>query len=117
MQRDIYDRSTYDAAQHLEVARKYFEADWKYHGALDEVERYSTDDEAKRECDEARAMWREAFAIMAEWETTFDCVNMSEDEYRDLMNGIAFDQYEAQQEGAILSHYEGGHDDDGCTIR
>ena len=117
MQRDIYDRSTYDAAQHLEAARKYFEADWKYHEALDEVERYPTDDEAKRECDEARVTWRKAEAAMAEWETTFECVNMSEDEYRDLMNGIAFDQYEAQQEAAILFHYEGGHDDEGCTIR
>ena len=116
MARNIHDRSTYDAAQHLKAARDYYTACIWFNEVYAEWNRYR-DTEGEHELETATRCRDIAEAQMEDWERTLECVNMSDDEYRDLMNGIAFDEYEAQQEEAHLFHYEGGHDDEGCTIR
>ena len=117
MQRDIYDRSTYDAAQHLAAGSEYFQADCAHHEALKDVAQYPDDDEARRECNEAWSRRFKAWEIMRGWEVTLRCVNMDEYEYAVMRSSDGLAAHEAQQEEAHLSHYEGGHDDDGCTIR
>lgn len=110
MERDIYDRSTYDAAQHLAAGSEYFQADCKHHEAAKILCKihHGDDTVARRRCNEAWSRRFKAWDIMRGWEITLQCVNMSEDEYRDLRYQVAaernddaeldrIDEYEAQQ--------------------
>jgi len=116
MERNIHDRSTYDAAQHLKAARDYYTACMRFDEVYAEWDRYR-DTEGEHDLETASRHRNVAEAQMEDWEWTFECVNMSDDEYRQHLNDLAMGDHEAQQEEAHLFHYEGGHDDEGCTIR
>ena len=86
--RDIYDRSTYDAAEHLAAARSLILAQEDYdnvkaHGRV-YGENSAAEDDRWNKVEAAREVYED-------WEQTYHCVQMTKDQYLAYLSDLALD--------------------------
>ena len=85
--RDIYDRSTYDPAKHLQAATEYINLMLKMEGLSQETRHYGIEETESDVKDCSRKLWT-AQNTYDDWVTTAHVVGLSDDEYHDYMNDV-----------------------------